>query len=97
MDPRVRTANALALVIRCSCIASDFVVLVLSEAVLSATVLVLDDLFELGRYRSLIEAVRGNLRTNRPDRYSARSSVFDLCKVPSPHSVNASRWVSELA
>jgi hypothetical protein len=41
MDPGVRAANALALVIRCSYIASDFVVLVLSEAVLSATVLVL--------------------------------------------------------
>ena len=34
MDPGVRAANALALVIRCSYIASDFVVLVLSEAVL---------------------------------------------------------------
>ena len=29
MDPGVRAADALALVIRCSCIASDFVVLVL--------------------------------------------------------------------
>ena len=48
MDPRVRTANALALVIRCSCIASDFVVLVLSEAVLSATVLVLDGYSNFG-------------------------------------------------
>jgi hypothetical protein len=43
MDPGVRTANALALVIRCSCIASDFVVLVLS-----ATVLVLDGCLSCG-------------------------------------------------
>ena len=48
-------------------LASDFVVLVLSEAVLSETVLVLDWLFEPRRCRSLIEAVRGYLRANGPD------------------------------
>jgi hypothetical protein len=53
-------------------LASDFVVLVLSEAVLSEavlseTVLLLDWLFEPWRCRSLIEAVRGYLRANGPD------------------------------
>jgi hypothetical protein len=48
-------------------LASDFVVLVLSEAVLSETVLVLVWLFEPRRCRSLIEAVRGYLRANGPD------------------------------
>jgi hypothetical protein len=48
-------------------LASDFVVLVLSEAVLSEAVLVLDWLFEPRRCRSLIEAVRGYLRANGPD------------------------------
>ena len=48
-------------------LASDFVVLVLSEAVLSEAVLVLDWLFEPRRCRSLIGAVRGYLRANGPD------------------------------
>ena len=48
-------------------LASDFVVLVLSEAVLSEAVLVLDWLFEPWRCRSLIEAVRGYLWANGPD------------------------------
>ena len=58
-------------------LASDFVELVpseavlsetvLSETVLSETVLVLDWLFEPRRCRSLIEAVRGYLRANGPD------------------------------
>ena len=48
-------------------LASDFVELVLSEAVLSETVLVLDWLFEPWRCRSLIGAVRGYLRANGPD------------------------------
>ena len=53
-------------------LASDFVVLVLSEAVLSETVrretgLGLDWLFEPRRCRSLIEAVRGYLRANGLD------------------------------
>jgi hypothetical protein len=47
-----------------SCLASDFVVLVLSETVLSETVLVLDRLFEPRRCRSSTEEVRGNLRTD---------------------------------
>jgi hypothetical protein len=45
-----------------SYIASDFLVLVLSEAVLSATVLVLDGCLNC-RCRWLIEAVHGNLQT----------------------------------
>jgi hypothetical protein len=48
-------------------LASDFVELVPSEAVLSETLLVLDWLFEPRRCRSLIEAVRGYLRANGPD------------------------------
>ena len=32
-------------------------------------------LFELQRYRSLIEAVRGNLRTNRSDCYTGSNRV----------------------
>jgi hypothetical protein len=52
-----------------SCLASDFVVLVLSEAVLSETVLVLDGCLKLRPCRSLIAAIRGTLWTNGPDSY----------------------------
>jgi hypothetical protein len=56
-------------------LASDFFVLVLSEAVLSETVLVLDWLFEPRRCRSLIEAVRDYLRANGPDCYTGSLRV----------------------
>ena len=56
-------------------LASDFVVFVLSEAVLSETVLVLDWLFEPRRCRSLIEAVRGYLGANGPDCYTGSLRV----------------------
>jgi hypothetical protein len=61
-------------------LASDFVVLVLSEAVLSETVLVLDWLFEPRRCRSLIEAVRGYLRANGPNCYTG--SLRGRVRVP---------------
>ncbi len=61
-------------------LASDFVELVLSEAVLSETVLVLDWLFEPRRCRSLIEAVRGYLRANGRDCYT--DSLRERVRVP---------------
>ena len=62
-----------------SALSSDFVVLVLSEAVLSDTVLVLVGCLKLRRCRSMIEAVHRNLRTNRPDSYTRSLRV----RVPS--------------